>query len=137
MTEYIFCSPDQATLARVATQVGCFDTNTQQVITSGWLAPDVAWFLNIVGQVFQPSATTTTTDQRGNTVPGMVPLSGVWGRLRVIGDGIDVPSILAACRAAGMTVFEFKPLVTNGQSVWTSDGVAAAPDYVGSIGIIA
>lgn len=128
MIETVFNAPDIATLVNAAVSMGYYDATAHKITTAGYIATGGAYFLNMVGQVYQPTGA-TTVDQFGNTVPVMAALPGVWGRLRHNGDPAKVPTLPAN---SGITLYHLDPKIG-----WTSDGVTPAPAYVANIGVIA
>lgn len=70
------------------------------------------YFLNIVGSVY---------------VSG-VAQSGVWGRLRVNGDGSHIPTF-----SPSITQYTYSDALGG----WTSDGSTLAPSWVANVGVIA
>ncbi len=132
--DIVFNAPDYATLLADAQRLGFARTGrdgTAQIATTGPVTGGGSYFLNYVGEVQQPTGA-TTTDARGNIVPVMAPLPGVWGRLRVNGDTAHVPTF-----SATITQYHYVAGTRDAPGVgWTADGVTPAPDYVGTIGII-
>ncbi len=136
MIELIYASPDALTLMAVASKVGWFDIKTQQIISSAPIASGGSWFFNHVGVVQVPTGE-MTVDRMGNPTPETAPDPNLWGRLRVNGDASALPDIIAACRAAGIKVYEL--IEPDGKpAYWSADGgTTPAPDWVGSVGEIA
>lgn len=129
MVELIFQSSDLATLANAAAAMGYYDSKNKTITAAGSIATGGAYFLNIVGTVYQPTGA-TTTDAFGNTVPVMAALPGIWGRLRHNGDPAAMPQLPAN---SGITLYRYSPTLGG----WTADGTTLAPDYVATIGVIA
>jgi hypothetical protein len=129
MIEVIFQSPDLQTLVNAAVSMGYYDPVAHTITATGNIATGGAYFLNMVGTVYQPTGA-TTTDALGNVVPVMAALPGIWGRLRHNGDPAQLPSLPAN---SGVTLYRYSPTLGG----WTSDGVTLAPDYVQNIGVIA
>lgn len=131
MIEYI-ANATAATFVSVAQANGIHIGG--KLIQNGYLTKG-GWFLNYVGKVYQPTGA-TTTDPFGNTVPVMAALPGVWIRLRINGPTPAwVTNFGADLKAAGGTVYTLRNI--NNAFVWSDDGTTAAPDYVGTVGLIA
>lgn len=125
MTDYVFKSPDLATLVTEAHRLGFADKDGN-ILVSGPTHDGGGYFINIVGTIYQPTGS-LITDSMGNQVPELAPVPGYWGRLRVNGDTKFVP--------------KFDPVITVYIYVadlgWTNDGVTLAPAYVQDVGLIA
>lgn len=136
MTEVVYASPDALTLMAVASKVGWYDAKIQQIVSSAPIASGGSWFFNHVGVVQVPTGR-TITDRMGNPQPEMVPDPHLWGRLRVNGDASALPEIIAACRTAGVLIYELFRL--DGQTeFWSADGgITPAPDWVQGVAVIA
>jgi hypothetical protein len=130
--EVIFNAPDLATLIAAATQMGYVSLDAQghpHITATGNIATGGAYFLNMVGTVYQPTGA-TTTDSFGNVVPVMAALPGIWGRLRHNGDPAAMPQLPAN---SGITLYRYSATLGG----WTADGTTLAPAYVANIGVIA
>ena len=109
-------------------------------ITQGPLGKDGSWFYNAVGDVSVPTGKTITcTGPGGSTVscPEMQALPGKWVRVRFNGDSPNLPDLIKAWRAFGITIYERLPLGPNGVLCWSSDGATCGPAYLDLIGVIA
>lgn len=135
MTEVIYSSPDALTLMVVASQVGWFNQETKQIISSAPIASGGSWYFNHVGVIQIPTGK-TIEDRLGNPQPEMVNDSNLWGRLRVNGIAEALPDIIAACRKAGIKIYELVPK-EDGSYFWSSDGITPAPDFVQNVAVIA
>ena len=128
MTDIIFNSHDYETLLADAERLGFTQTDAEgnvTIITNGSLASGGGWFLNVVGTVYEPVVPPTNPD---DPWPAPVPREGYWGRLRLNGETGGVPP--------------FDPAITQyvynaDLGGWTDDGVTVAPDWIGTIGMIA
>jgi len=109
-------------------------------LTQGPLGGNGSFFYNAVGDVSVPTGKTTTcTGPGGSTVscPEMQALPGKWVRVRFNGDSPNLPDLIKAWRAFGITIYERLPLGPNGNLCWSSDGSACGPTYLDLIGVIA
>ena len=129
MVETVFNAPDLPTLVNAAVAMGYYDPVAKTITTAGKIAAGGAYFLNIVGVVYQPTGA-TTTDAIGNIVPVMAPLSGIWGRLRHNGDPALMPALP---NGSGITLYRYSSTLGG----WSSDGLTLAPAYIANIGVIA
>lgn len=114
MIELVFNAPDLPTLANAAIAMGYYDPVAKKITATGSIATGGAYFLNMVGTVF---------DTNGTALPG------IWGRLRHNGDPAKLPSLPTS---SGITLYHFDPIIG-----WTSDGVTPGPSYIKDIGVIA
>jgi hypothetical protein len=136
MTELIANAPDWATFAKAAQSTGFADAYGLPIL-EGPVTSGGSWFYNAVGVVYQPTGA-TTTDVMGNTVPVMAALPGDWVRVRFNGDmSAQLPGLVAAWRAAGITIYQRIIPIDGSPSFWSADDVTPAPAYVDSIGDIA
>ena len=111
---------------------------TQGPLDNG--AGGASWFYNATGDVSVPTGKTTTcAAPGGGTVPcpEMTALPGKWVRVRFNGDSPNLPDLIKAWRAFGITIYERLPLGQNGALCWSSDGATCGPAYLDLIGVIA
>ena len=138
MSDFIIESPDAPTLQAAAVTLGFWNATTGSFITQGHIPGDPdplsSFFLNVVGTVYEPTGA-TTTDSFGNTVPVMAAIPGVWARLRINGSNPFTAGLLTI--PSTLTVYQLVTPTDGSAPFWSSDGVTAAPAYVGSIGVIA
>ena len=137
--EIIGNAPSWATYAQAAAATGLTDAKGIP-LTQGPLGKDGSWFYNAVGDVSVPTGKTTTcTAPGGGTVscPEMQALSGKWVRVRFNGDSPNLPDLIKAWRAFGITIYERLPIGPNGDLCWSSDGATCGPAYLDLIGVIA
>jgi hypothetical protein len=128
MTDIIFNSHTYENLLADAERLGFTQTDAEgnvTIITNGSLGGTGGWFLNLVATVYEP---VTPPANPEDPWPAPVPREGFWGRLRLNGDTSGVPP--------------FDPSITqyvyNAElGGWTDDGVTVAPDWIGTIGMIA
>ena len=108
-------------------------------LTQGPLGDGGSFFYNAVGDVSVPTGKTTTCTGPGGTVscPEMQALAGKWVRVRFNGDSPNLPDLIKAWRAFGITIYERLPLGQNGALCWSSDGATCGPAYLDLIGVIA
>ena len=138
MAEIVFNSGDYATLLADAERLGFTYTDQQgekQIQISGPMASGGGYFLNIVGVIYEPQTPTAP----GEDPPAPVARPGYWGRLRANGSTSDLPpfspSIIQYFWSAD--VGPVNPDTGLHSGGWTADGVTLAPDWVGTIGMIA
>jgi len=86
MADYLIQAPDMATLNAYAATLGPSFWDGQAIIPQGPLPGGGSYFANFA-QDTVPSGK-MITDLNGNQVPEMVPLSGVWVRLRLNGENL-------------------------------------------------
>lgn len=110
MTEIIFSAPDVQSLAAAAAQMGFWDAVNHTVVQTGPIPVGGAWWYNYAGAI--PEA------------------SGVWGRIRHNGDPAYLPTLP---ENSGVTLYTYSGSLGG----WTSDGVTLAPEWVGSVAVIA
>jgi hypothetical protein len=125
--DIIFNSHTYEALLADAERLGFTQTDAEgnvTIITNGSLGGTGGWFLNLVGDVYEPIVGPIDPENP----PTPVKREGYFGRLRLNGDTSGVPP--------------FDPSITqyvyNAElGGWTDDGVTVAPDWVGTIGMIA
>ena len=128
-----------ATYAKAAAATGLTDAKGIP-LTQGPLGKDGSWFYNAVGDVSVPTGKTTTCAAPGGgtvSCPEMQALPGKWVRVRFNGDSPNLPDLIKAWRAFGITIYERLPLGPNEVLCWSSDGTTCGPAYLDLIGIIA
>ena len=142
MSDFLIDSTDLQTLIAAATTMGFYHA-AKAGVAAGFIAqgpipgdpdPHASFFLNVVGQHFEPTGA-TTTDAQGNVVPVMAAVPGFWVRLRLNGLNPVDRGLLTV--PPTLTVYK---LVTPGDgsaSFWSSDGTTHAPAYLANIGVIA
>ena len=103
--EIIGNAPSWAAYAKAAAATGLTDAKGIP-LTQGPLGKDGSWFYNAVGDVSVPTGKTTTCTGPGGTVscPEMQALSGKWVRVRFNGDSPNLPDLIKAWRAFGITI---------------------------------
>ena len=128
--------------AQAAAATGLTDAKgiplTQGPLDNG--AGGASWFYNAVGDVSVPTGNMTTCAAPGGSTvscPEMQALPGKWVRVRFNGDSPNLPDLIKAWRAFGITIYERLPLGPNGALCWSSDGVTCGPAYLDLIGVIA
>jgi hypothetical protein len=126
--EIVFNSGDYATLLSEAERLGFTQDDAEgnpQIIVNGPMTSGGAYFLNVVGVIYEPSVDPETPP---------VPRAGYWGRLRANGDTADLPTfgseIIQYAYVAG------PDLETPGGWVNIADG-SPAPDFIQTVGVIA
>lgn len=127
MTDIVFRSPDYETILADAERLGFTYVDAQgntQIQVNGSLGGTGGYFLNLVGDVYEPIVGPINPENP----PTPVKRDGYFGRLRLNGDTSGVPP--------------FDPSITQyvydaELGGWTDDGVTVAPDWVGDIGQIA
>jgi len=125
--------------AKAAQATGFADAKSAP-ITQGPLGKDGSWFYNAVGDVLAPTGKTIPCTGPGGATydcPEMQALSGKWVRVRFNGDSPNLPDLIKAWRAFGITIYERLPLGQNGVLCWSSDGTTCGPAYLDLIGVIA
>lgn len=130
--EIIFNSHDYATLLDDAESLGFTQTDSEgnaAIVTNGTFESGGGWFLNIVGDVYEPIVGPIDPDNP----PTPVKREGYWGRLRLNGTPQEMPSFSSAIT---QYVFQQGDMETPGKWVDAATG-ADAPDWVGNIGMIA
>ena len=128
-----------ATYAKAAAATGLTDDKGVP-LTQGPLANGGSWFYNAVGDVSVPTGKIVScTGPRGAAYdcPEMQALPGKWVRVRFNGDSPNLPDLIKAWRAFGITIYERLPLGANDALCWSSDGATCGPDYLDLIGVIA
>ena len=138
MADFILCAPNEAALVAAAVAMGFADA-LGNIITQGRIPgdsdPHASYFLNVVGEVEQPTGE-TTTDAQGNSVPVMAVVPGWWARIRVNGLNPFASGLIAI--PPSLTVYALVTLPDGSPTYWSADGgVTPAPDYVAGIGVIA
>jgi hypothetical protein len=127
MNEIIFNSGNYFTLLNEAETLGFViedaDGN-KSIVTNGTFEGGGGWFLNIVGDVYEPIV--GPTDPENPQTPAK--REGYWGRLRINGLPETMPLFSSA-------IIQY--LWSQKLTAWTFDGVTPAPDWVNNIGLIA
>ena len=137
--EIIGNAPSWTTYAQAAAATGLTDAKGIP-LTQGPLGKDGSWFYNAVGDVSVPTGKTIPCTGPGGAAydcPEMQALSGKWVRVRFNGDSPNLPDLIKAWRAFGITIYERLPLGQNGALCWSSDGSTCGPAYLDLIGVIA
>lgn len=127
MREIIFNSGDYATLLAEAKTLGFTQEDEQgnvTIVTNGTFATGGGWFLNIVGDVYEPIVGPIDPENP----PQPVKRDGYWGRLRLNGTPDNMPSFSSA-------IIQY--VYSEELGGWTDDGKTLAPEWVGQIGMIA
>lgn len=133
MTEIVFNSGDYATLLSEAERLGFTQDDAEgnpQIIVNGPMASGGAYFLNVVGVIYEPIVGPVDPENP----PEPVARSGFWGRLRANGDTADLPTF-------GSEIIQYAYVSgpdpeTPGGWVNVADG-SPAPDFVPTVGVIA
>lgn len=142
MSDFLVDSTDLPTLIAAATAMGFYHAASAGV-TAGFVAqgripgdpdPHASFFLNVVGQHFEPTGA-TTTDGMGNTVPVMAAVPGYWARLRI--NGLDPIARGLMTVPATLTVYKLVTPLDGSAAYWSSDGVTPGQAYLNNIGNIA
>ena len=140
--EIIGSAPSWTAYAQAAAATGLTDAKgiplTQGPVDNG--SGGASWFYNAVGDVSVPTGNMTTCAAPGGSTvscPEMQALPGKWVRVRFNGDSPNLPDLIKAWRAFGITIYERLPLGPNGNLCWSSDGSACGPTYLDLIGVIA
>ena len=137
--EIIGNAPSWAAYAQAAAATGLTDAKGVP-LTQGPLGGGGSWFYNAVGDVLAPTGKTIPCTGPGGATydcPEMQALSGKWVRVRFNGDSPNLPDLIKAWRAFGITIYERLPLGQNGALCWSSDGTTCGPAYLDLIGVIA
>lgn len=138
MIEEIYNAPDYEVLRADAERLGFVDKDGN-ILVNGPTSDGGGYFLNMVGTVYTPTGE-LVEDEMGNMVPEMEAQPGVWGRLRVNGEGANLPEW-----SPDIIIYKWHPelgpevkdSITKHAGAWSKDGVTVAPDWVGNIGVIA
>lgn len=128
MQEIIFSAPDADYLASEAARLG-FASEDGAIITNGTFASGGGWFLNIVGDVYEPIVGPVDPENP----PTPVKRDGYWGRLRLNGTPEELPGFSDAIT---QYVYVIGDMETPGKWMNTATG-ADAPEWVSTIGVIA
>lgn len=108
MVEFVMSAPDAATFAQAAIAMGYFQDG--HILTVGEIASGGSWFFNYVGPIQQAP--------------------GVWARLRHNGDPAELPALPPN---SGLTIYAYSDALGG----WAADGATLAPEWLGSVGLIA
>lgn len=133
MNELVFSAPDYATLLSEAETLGFTTTDEngeKHIVTNGTFASGGGWFLNLVGQVYEPVTPPANPD---DPWPEPVARPGYWGRLRLNGEPETMPSFSSA-----ITQYAYVAGENDAPGGWVNlaDG-KPAPVWVSDIGVIA
>lgn len=123
MQEIVFSAPDADFFHAEAARLG-FMNEDGGIITNGTFASGGGWFLNVTGDVYEP--TLGPIDPENPPTP--VKRDGYWGRLRLNGTPDQMPSFSSE-------IVQY--VWSEDLGGWTADGVTLAPEWVGNIGVIA
>lgn len=137
--EIIGNAPSWAAYAQAAAATGLTDAKGVP-LTQGPLGDGGSWFYNAVGDVSVPTGKTISCTGPGGAAydcPEMQALAGKWVRVRFNGDSPNLPDLIKAWRAFGITIYERLPLGLDGALCWSSDGATCGPAYLDLIGVIA
>ena len=137
--EIIGNAPSWAAYAQAAAATGLTDAKGIP-LTQGPLGDGGSWFYNAAGDVSVPTGKTIPCTGPGGATydcPEMQALAGKWVRVRFNGDSPNLPDLIKAWRAFGITIYERLPLGQNGALCWSSDGATCGPAYLDLIGVIA
>ena len=137
--EIIGNAPSWAAYAQAAAATGLTDAKGVP-LTQGPLGGGGSWFYNAVGDVSVPTGKTIPCTGPGGAAydcPEMQALTGKWVRVRFNGDSPNLPDLIKAWRAFGITIYERLPIGPNGDLCWSSDGATCGPAYLDLIGVIA
>ena len=137
--EIIGNAPSWAAYAQAAAATGLTDAKGIP-LTQGPLGGGGSWFYNAVGDVSVPTGKTIPCTGPGGAAydcPETQALSGKWVRVRFNGDSPNLPDLIKAWRAFGITIYERLPIGPNGALCWSSDGATCGPAYLDLIGVIA
>jgi len=118
MADYLINAPDMATLNAYAATLGAPFWDGQAIVPQGPLPGGGEYFANFA-QDMVPSGN-TITDAFGNQVPEMVPLTGVWVRLRLNGENMF---------ALGLLPMPPAPIVVYPPVKYLADGVTVDTSY--------
>ena len=127
MTDIVFRSPDYETILADAERLGFTYVDAQgktQIQVNGSLGGTGGYFLNLVGDVYEPIVGPIDPENP----PNPVKRDGFFGRLRLNGDTSGVPPF-----DPSITQYVYSAELGG----WTDDGVTVAPEWVGQIGMIA
>lgn len=127
MREIIFQAPDYASILADAERLGFVSEDAdgeKRIITNGTFESGGGWFINLVGDVYEPIVGPIDTDNP----PTPVKRPGYFGRLRINGEPTDFPTF-------STDIVQY--VWSEDLGGWTSDGVTLAPEWVGNIGVIA
>lgn len=141
--EVIANAPSWLVFAKAAQATG-FADDKGAPITQGPLGKDGSWFYNVVGDVSVSTGKTIICAGPGGQIecPEMQALPGKWVRVRFNGEAPDFPSLVAAWKAFGITLYLQLPLGPPGENgnptlCWSSDNAVCGPAYLDLIGVIA
>ena len=142
MSDFLIDSTDLPTLIAAAALMG-FYRAAKAGVAAGFIAqgqipgdpdPHASFFLNVVGQHFEPTGV-TTTDAQGNVVPVMAAVPGFWTRIRINGLNPIERGLLTV--PPTLTVYRLTVPQDGSASFWSCDGITHGPDYLARIGCIA
>ena len=142
MADFVIDSTDLPTLIAAATTMGFYHA-AKAGAAAGFISqgpipgdpdPHASFFLNVVGQHFEPTGE-TVTDAQGNAVPVMAAVPGFWTRIRINGLNPIARGLLIV--PPTLTVYRLTVPLDGSAAFWSSDGVTRAPDYLNRIGVIA
>ncbi len=132
MTELVFSAPSYDALLTDAETLGFVNVDAEGVktiVTNGTFESGGGWFLNVVGDVYEPI--TGAIDPESPPTP--VKRNGYWGRLRMNGTPAEMPSFSSA-----ITQYAYVAGDKDQPGGWVDVATGeAAPDFVGDIGVIA
>ena len=130
MQEIVFQAADSAAMLTEAKRLGFTQTDARgkpQFVVNGELDNGVAYFLNIVGEVYEPVPPGDYGPD--NPPPAPVARPGYWARARLNGLVDEMPDFSDAIRR-----YAYSPKVNRWVDVDTRE---FAPDWIGDIGVIA
>lgn len=132
MQEIVFNSGDYATLLAEAETLGFVSEDAdgnKSIITNGSFESGGSWFLNIVGDVYEPIVGPIDPDNP----PVPVKRDGYFGRLRLNGTPDNMPTFSTA-----ITQYVYQPGDMDNPGKWVNAATGAdAPDWIAGIGVIA
>lgn len=130
MQEIVFQAADSAAMLTEAKRLGFTQTDARgkpQFVVNGELDNGVAYFLNIVGEVYEPVPPGDYGPD--NPPPAPVARPGYWARARVNGIVEEMPEFSETIRR-----YAYSSKVDRWVDVDTRE---FAPDWIGDIGVIA
>lgn len=139
-SEFILNAPTLAPFIAVAKSAGYWDATTKTIVPQGRLTTHGGgeYVFNLVGPFYYPDPVATTVDAFGNTVPVMVAAPGVYARLRNNADDANLPggsvdAAVALAKAAGVTVYVWRPAPKSGAGCWSSDNATCGPAWLANV----
>lgn len=130
--EIVFNSHTYEALLADAERLGFTYTDEagdKHIITNGSFETGGSWFLNVVGDVYDPITGPVDPDNP----PTPVKRDGYFGRLRLNGTPDNMPTFSSA-----ITQYVYRPGDMDQPGKWVDAATGAdAPDWIADIGVIA